>query len=223
MISASITYRIRIFNKLYYEFHNEINIPNLKFSKIKKYKDFQQYNKEISNNFEDLVKNDFSIFNKIKLLNKYKSSDKLTLDNTKVIFDYIKNMYYTTIENKEDADKIKALLSMSIDTEELIKLFMDDEIGLKSLLDELMTEISPLLEQLNITEEDLTSNNLNMNEILEESMKAGKPTIKCNDPEMKKKLETIIDFIQTKVKSKLESGAINIDTLKMFFNKQFKK
>jgi hypothetical protein len=130
-------------------------------------------------------------------------------------------MYYTTIENKDDADKIKSLLSMSVNTEDLLKLFTDEEVGLKSLIEELMKDITPLLEQLDIKEEDLTSNNLNMNEILEDSMKAGKPVIKCSDPEMKKKLEHVIDFIQTKVKDKIESGSINMDALKMFFNKKF--
>lgn len=213
--SASITYRIRVFNKLLKEFYDNLNITKIKFQKIKKYNDFKQFNLEITENIKDIISMDYILIDKVKLLKKYKeNSGNFIEENKEVIFNYIKNLYYTTIEDPEYAEKIKKILSMKIDDNLLLKLFTQDSLGIKKIVEEISEEMKPFLEQLDLKDLDVDLNSNSMQSIIQDALKSGTINIKGKTPEQTEKINKLITFIQEKVKEKIESGKININELK---------
>lgn len=216
-MTASITLRIRIFNKILKEFYDNLEIDKfkLKFQKIKKYNEFKQFNEEITKNIKDVIDMNYELIDKVKLLKKYKNaSSNFIEDNKEVIFNYIKNLYYATIEDQEYAEKIKKILSMKIDDNLLLKLFTQDSLGIKKIVEEISEEIKPFLEQFDLKDLDVDLDSGNMQNIIQDALKTGTINIKGKTAEQTKKINELIQFIQEKVKEKIESGKININELK---------
>ena len=95
----SISKRIKVFNSIFLEFHNDLK-PKFPFEKVKKFKDFNQFQVSINKNLELLLKNDIKLIDNLKLLKKYvqviESNIALVPENKALVFKYIKNLYYLT-------------------------------------------------------------------------------------------------------------------------------
>lgn len=224
--SVSITQRIKIFNKIYKEFHDELDMSGkLKYDKIKKFNTVNEYNKQISENINMVIEKNVQIISNVKLLAKYSVliNNKINenMANKDVIFSYIKNLYYITFENKQDADSISAMLDMNIDSV-LGGLFNSGENNkLMKFAMDLAEEIKPIYSEMNIENlegidiqsliQDAMKGNINVNNISKN----------LSDSD-KEKIERLITIIKEKITSKIESGELNINELKKALKKSLK-
>lgn len=202
----SINIRIKLFNKIYKEFHDSIECKN-KFKKIFKYDIIKNYYDDITDNINKLIEQDLTIFDDTQILKSLKNSKNFDESNKEVIFQFIKNLYYATIEDKVKAEEVRAILSIDIH-ENLLSLFTDKNSDLMKLALEIQQEIMPMIEQLDI--KDLDIKNINVQELVSNAIKTGKIDIKGNTPEETKKIQELVKLIKEKVQDKLKTKKINL-------------
>lgn len=212
---SSIDKRIKVFNKLYKEFHDNINNSSIKFSKITKYLDLKGFKDIITENISYILQKDLNIFTikQIKLLYKYQGSHSINNTNKDTIFTFIKNMYYTTLEDKEEADRVKELLSLEIDANTLLDFFNNSNNGLMKIITDMAHEILPEVESLDIK----NVNKINIQDMIQNILKGDMDIDSIHnglDTEDKEKIKKVIEIIKVKVEEKISSGAINKNMLK---------
>jgi hypothetical protein len=216
--SASITQRIKIFNKIYQEMHNELDEANtLKYDKIKKYNIMNDYNKQITKNINMIIEKNIEIVSKIKLLKKYNSIIKQKVssnpENNDVIFTYIKNLYYITFENKEDADSIRSMLDLELN-DMMSSLFTSGSNNkLMKFAMELAEELKPIYTDMQIDNLE----GIDVSSLIQDAMKGdiNVNNISKNLSEADKgKMENLINIIKEKITAKIQSGELDINELK---------
>ncbi len=219
---SSIDKRIKVFNKLLKEFHDALNVP-FKFVKITKYIDIKNFKESLTDNISLIIQKNLEVFNikEIKILYKYKESENLIESNKEVIFTFIKNMYYTTFEDKEEADKIKDLLSLEIDTNSILDFFNNDKNGLMKIVTDMAHEILPEVQALDIKNIET----IDIQNLIQSALKGNLDLESLSDKiniEEKEKVKQLIELIKIKVEQKINSGVINKNMLKdlmKYFNK----
>jgi hypothetical protein len=225
--SVSITQRIKIFNKIYKEMHDDlIEDSNIKYDKIKKYNLIYDFNKQISENINTIIEgNVIELSKNVKLLKKYSAYIKEKSENNKenkdIIFNYIKNLYYVTFENKEEADKISELLDMDL-TGIMGSLFNSGSGNkLMKFATELAEELKPLYEGLEISNLE----NVDIQSLIQDALKGNinPDSISKNLSDTdKEKLEKLIKIIKEKISEKIQSGDLDINELKKMLKKSLK-
>lgn len=216
-----VTKRIRVFNSIFKEFHADIQ-ATFEFKKVKKFSDFIQFQKNVSDNIDLLLKKNLVLVGKIKLLKNYvnlivagASSNETNKD---AVFKYIKNMYYITFEEQSKIEEIKKILDLkNDDLFSMINLMMSDKdsIKLKQFIESLYTEFKEEFDTLGLEDSDsisqeklselfqhfLQGNSLEGNES-ELLTKLGIPADKV-DP---KKIQELLGKVKTRIEQKVQNG-----------------
>ncbi len=233
----SISKRIKVFNSIFLEFHNDLN-PKFSFDKVKKFKDFNQFQVNINKNLELLLKSDIKLIEQIKLLKKYtqvvKANIELIPENKDLVFKYIKNLYYITFEKQSEADEIKSVLEMSSgDIHSLINLMMsgDDGEKVKKFIQDIADEIGPFAESLdiqgleNLDLQSLVSNSLNGAFQQQSSSSSDSLNIVPENlsQEDSVKFQKLVELIREKIKQKIETGQFPKNEFKNLFMKMKSK
>jgi hypothetical protein len=233
---VSISKRIKVFNSIFLEFHNDLK-PKFSFEKVKKFKEFSQFQISVNKNLQLLLKNDVSLIDNIKLFKKYtqtiKSSIETIPENKELVFKYIKNLYYLTFEKQSEADEIKAVLEMSSgDIHSLINLMMSGEDGdkVKKFIQDIADEIGPFAESLdiqgleNIDIQSLVSSSLNgafqQQSSSSDSLNILPDNLSTEDSE---KFQKLVELIREKIKQKIETGQFPKNEFKNLFMKMKSK
>lgn len=230
----SISKRIKVFNSIFLEFHNDLK-PKFPFEKVKKFKEFNQFQLSINNNLQLLLKNDLTLIDDLKLFKKYnqliKSSIAVIPENKDLVFKYIKNLYYLTFEQQDKADEIKAVLEMSSgDIHSLINLMMSGEDGekVKKFIQDIADEIGPFAESLdikgleNIDIQSLVSSSLQgaMNQSNSDSLNICPENLSDEDSS---KFQKLVEMVREKIKQKIETGQFPKNEFKNLFMKMKSK
>ena len=220
---VNINTRIKVFNNILNEFHNDIS-PNFQFKKIKKFKDFQNFQKQVEQNIALLLNKDVNLLNKISILKAYETIAKVriveTADNLDIIFKYIKNLYYLTFENEQQANEIKSILELNgNDLMDIVKVMLSGEDGKKvqEFVEKIQEEIMPFYNELDIKGlEDVTDI-----QNLVSSCITGTGNAKLDNlsEEDNVKLQQLIEKIKEIVNHKVQSGEVPKNEIKKIFSK----
>jgi len=216
----SINKRLKVFNVIFEEFHNDVNCK-AKFIKVKKFNEFINFQKQVNLNIKDILNRDLGFFNKIKLFKNYveliRINASLNTDNTDILFKYVKNLYYLTYEDESQSEQIKGILEMKDgDIMNIVNLMLSGEDGEK--VAEFVKDIARELEdELDLNIDGL--DNIDIQKLITNVLQGGDLNDQGLNEDSTKKLQNVIEVIKEKVKVKMTEGKIPIKEIKKLVGK----
>jgi hypothetical protein len=216
----SINKRLKVFNVIFEEFHNDVNCK-AKFIKVKKFNEFINFQKQVNLNIKDILNQDLGFFNKIKLFKNYveliRINASLNEENKDILFKYVKNLYYLTYEDDTQSEQIKGILEMKDgDIMNIVNLMLSGEDGEK--VAEFVKEIAKELEdELDLNIDGL--DNIDIQKLITNVLQGGDLNDQGLNEDSTKKLQNVIEVIKEKVKVKMTEGKIPIKEIKKLVGK----